>query len=145
MTIRVADLVAFIDRTRHAVEASVSADGAPQAAVIGVAVTPELELVFDTLTTTRKCGNLRRDRRIALVIHDDASTIQLEGAVDEPAGDELAALKARYFTKFPDGRDRELLPDCTYFRVRPTWVRWSDFRGAEPVIVELSAAELGAP
>ena len=53
------DLVAFLRRYRHAVQASVTPRGAPQAALVGVAVTDALELVFDTPGSTRKAANLR--------------------------------------------------------------------------------------
>jgi len=36
---------------------SISADGAPQSALVGFAVTDELEIVFDTLSDTRKYRN----------------------------------------------------------------------------------------
>ena len=42
------ELVEFARNQKWAVEASVAASGAPQAAVIGVAVSDSLELVFDT-------------------------------------------------------------------------------------------------
>jgi pyridoxine/pyridoxamine 5'-phosphate oxidase len=134
------DFVAFVRRHRWAVQASVAAGGAPQAAVIGIAVTDGMELVFDTLETTRKCRNLRRDPRIALVVGwDDAETVQIEGVADEPLGAELAAAKAAYFAAFPDGPTREAWPGITYFRVRPTWLRYSDFRGdGPPRVVELA-------
>ena len=38
--------------------------GGPQAAVVGFAVSDLLEIVFDTVTTSRKYQNLRRDPRI---------------------------------------------------------------------------------
>jgi hypothetical protein len=138
-----AELVAFLRKHRWGVEASVATSGAPQAAVVGIGVSDELELVFDTLDSTRKCANLRRDRRAAFVIGwDDGQTVQLEGIADEPAGEELARLQAVYFEAFADGPSRLSWPGITYFRVRPTWVRYSDFRGAEAVIVELGPAEL---
>jgi general stress protein 26 len=124
-----AELLSFIRRHRYAVQASTRADGAPQAAVIGIAVSEELDIVFDTLGTSRKAQNLRRDPRIALVIGwDEEQTVQLEGVADEPSGEELARLKAIYFAQFPDGLDRERWPDIAYFRVRPSWARYSDFR-----------------
>ncbi len=131
------DLVVFLRKHPYAVQASVSGPGAPQAAVIGIAISDELESVFDTLDTSRKCQNLRRDPRVALVIGwDEAQTVQVEGLADEPTGDDLARCKALYLARFPDGRERESWPGITYFRVRPTWIRYSDFRGAQPVIVE---------
>jgi hypothetical protein len=139
-----AELVAFIRRHRYAVEASVSPAGDPQAAVVGIAVSDGLELVFDTLSTTRKADNLRRAGRIALVIGwDDEQTVQLEGAADEPTGPDLETLQGVYFAAFPDGPTRLSWPGITYFRVRPTWIRYSDFRGPEPRIVELSGTALG--
>ena len=134
-----AELIAFLGRHRLGVLASVAAGGAPQSAVVGVAVSDALEIVFDTLGSTRKAANLRRDGRAALVIGwDEEQTVQLEGIADEPAGAELARLKQVYFAAFPDGPTRESWPGITYFRVRPTWVRYSDFRGAEPEIFEMT-------
>ena len=45
-----------------------SADGGPQAALIGFGVTDQFELVFDTLRSTRKAVNLEGNPRVALVI-----------------------------------------------------------------------------
>lgn len=123
------DLLSFLRHHRYAVQASTAASGAPQAAVIGIAVSDQLEIVFDTHGASRKGKNLRRDPRIALVVGwDDEQTVQLEGTVDEPTGVELARLKAVYFARFPDGLERESWPDITYFRIRPSWARYSDFR-----------------
>jgi len=134
-----AELVAFLRKYKLAVEATVTAGGAPQAAVIGFAVSDELELVFDTTEDTRKCQNLRADPRIALVIGwDDAATAQLEGVVDFPTGDELERIRAVYFTAYPDGRDRLAWPGIVHVRVRPTWVRLSDFTVDPPRIETIS-------
>jgi len=131
------ELVQFLRRHRYAVQATTNAEGGPQAAVIGVAVSDQLELVFDTLGTTRKAENLRRDPRIALVVGwDDDQTVQLEGTADEPQGEELARLKSVYFQTFADGIERQQWPAITYFRVRLGWARYSDFRPGG-VIVEL--------
>jgi len=138
-----AELIAFIRRHRLAVVATTTAAGAPQAAVVGMAVTDELELVFDTLGTTRKAQNLRCDGRAAVVLGwDDEQTVQLEGLADEPSGETLERLKRSYFLAFPDGPARLAWPGITYFRVRPTWARFSDFRPGSARVVELAGAEL---
>lgn len=64
--------------------------------------------------------------------------MQLEGLCDEPAGAELERLRAVYLARFPDGQERMAWPDITYVRVRPTWIRYSDFRGAAPAVVEIA-------
>ena len=140
------ELVEFIRAQKWAVEASVSAEGGPQAAVIGVAVTESLELVFDTLGTTRKAKNLRAAPRVAFVIGwDEGKTVQYEGTADEPAGEELARIKAAYFDKFPDGVERQAWEGITYFRTRPTWIRVSDFTKSPPEIVELDPSTWNDP
>ena len=133
-----AELLEYLRRGKHAVQASSAKSGAPQAAIVGVAVTDALEVFFDTLDSTRKCANLRRDPRVAFVFgtDTDAWTVQYEGVADEPKGAELDRLLALYLAKFPDGRERQSWPGITYFRVRPTWIRFSDYRGAQPLIVE---------
>jgi len=140
-----AELVQFLRRYRLAVEASVAPGGAPQAAVIGFGVSDTCEIVFDTVTTTRKYGNLAADPRIALVIGwDHEATAQIEGVVDFPTGAELARVRDVYFAAYPDGRDRLAWAGITHARVRPTWVSFSDFTKDPPLIVELTAAELAA-
>lgn len=139
------DLLAFLRSEKHAVQASGGADG-PQAAVVGIAVSDAFEIVFDTVETTRKARNLRRDPRLALVVGgtgpNDAKTVQYNGIVDEPTGAELARLKQLYFARFPDGPGRESWAGITYFRARPVWLRFSDFSQAPPVILEFTGAEL---
>jgi hypothetical protein len=135
-----ADLVEFLRQHRLAVQSSVSQGGSPQAAVVGIVVSDELEIVFDTLAGSRKATNLRRDPRVALVVgwsFDDARTAQIEGVADEPRGVELERIKALYFEGFPDGIERARTAEIAYFRVRPTWARLSDFRSEPPVIDEL--------
>jgi general stress protein 26 len=139
------ELLAFLRGHRLCVQASVSSSGAPQAAVVGFAVSDDLEIVFDTLTTTRKVGNLRSNARVSLVVGwDDERTAQIEGIADEPKGAELHRLKTVYFAAWPDGVERESWKDITYVRVRPTWARFSDFRPNRP-IVELREADLRKP
>ncbi len=132
----------------HAVEASVSGLGAPQAAVVGIVVTDRFELVFDTLAATRKAANLRRNGRLAFVIGGpgpgDLRTVQYEGVADEPVGEELAALTSQYLARFPDGVTRQSWPGLIYVRVRPTWLRWSDFSVEPPVIIEWTANQLAS-
>lgn len=136
-----AEMLQFIRRHRYGVQASLAANGAPQAAVVGIAVTDAAEVVFDTLGTSRKAQNLRREPRIALVVGwDEEQTLQLEGVADEPTGDELQRLKRVYLAAFPDGIEREPWPDITYVRVRVTWARYSDFRSGGGVCeIDLSA------
>ena len=136
------ELLAFLRRHRLCVQASVSKAGAPQAAVVGFGVSDDLEIVFDSVDTTRKIPNLRREPRIALVIGwDEEQTVQIEGFADEPTGPDLDRVKQVYFAAYPDGPERQAWKGITYVRVRPNWARYSDFRPGGG-IVELTEAEL---
>lgn len=128
MAVSKQELYDFIKARSLAVLATVSGDGAPEAALVGIAVTPDLELIFDTLDATRKFPNLMRDPRIAFVIGwDGEETLQYEGVADQPEGEELERLKDIYFAAIPDGRDRQDWPGLTYVRVKPRWVRFSSY------------------
>src|SRR5215469_4555353 len=136
-----AELLEFLQKHRLGVLATVSPTSGPEAALVGIAVTERLEVVFDTLETTRKCQNLRTHAKIAFVIGwDDETTVQLEGIADEPVGPELDRLKTIYFAVYPDGESRQSWPGITYFRVRPTWARYSDF--GDGAFVEFTEAQL---
>ncbi len=143
-----ADLLRFARRHRVAVQTSVAENGAPQAAIVGIAVGDNFEIVFDTLQTTRKAQYLRRDPRIALVLGGwapgEEQTIQYEGVADEPSGPELERVRELYFSVYPDGRERLKWSGLIHVRVRPTWLRYSDFGRSPEEILEYSAAELAA-
>jgi len=62
------ELLQFLRDHSLAVQASLSLSVAPQAAVVGIVVTDYFEVFFDTLESSRKVQNLRRNPRIALVI-----------------------------------------------------------------------------
>ena len=140
------ELLRLMRTARYAVEATVTQTGAPQAAVVGVAVTDAFEIVFDTIGASRKAQNLRVNRRVALVLLNnhagDERTIQYEGLADEPHGAQLERLKDIYFGVFPDGRDRQAWPGLTYFRVTPTWIQYSNYNADPPEIVVFEAGDL---
>ena len=112
--------------------------------MVAIAVSDRLELVFDTVKSSRKYQNLVREPRVALVIGwDQEITAQIEGRADFPVGDELERIREVYFASHPDGRDRLSWPGIAHVRVRPMWARFSDFNQTPSYVVELDAKELG--
>ena|SRR5579864_3780016 len=87
-----ADVLKFMRTHSLGVQASVSTDSSPQAAVVGFVVSDDFEIIFDTVATTRKIVNLRQNPGCAFVIGGltevDERTVQYEGSADEPTGDE---------------------------------------------------------
>jgi general stress protein 26 len=138
-------LLQFMRSEKYAVQASVSSDGTPQAAVIGIAVSDRFEIVFDTIASSRKALNLQANPAVAIVVggtrDGDERTVQYEGTADEPGGAELERLLVLYYARFPDGRERRTWPGLIYVRVRPTWIRYSNFGAQPPEIVEFDPRE----
>jgi hypothetical protein len=106
-----AELFAFISGCRLGVLGSVSPQGVPQSVMVGIAVTEKLEIVFDTLDTTRKYRNLTENRKASFVVGwEGEKTAQFEGEAFLPKGEELARYKRVYFAAWPDGAARESWP-----------------------------------
>ena len=140
-----AEVLAFLRQHRLAVEATVTKDAAPQAAVVGIAVGDELEIVFDTLESTRKFANLRENPRVALVVGwDREATAQIDGIAHFPTGADLVRAQELYFSVYPEGRDRLAWKGIRHVVVRPSFVRFSDFGKSPPVFAEFGPHELGS-
>ena len=118
----------FIAARKYGVISSIGPGGEPQSALVGIAVSPDLEIVFDTVKTSRKYPNLKVDPRIAVVTGwEGEQTVQFEGLAVEPENGELQRAKAIYFAAWPSGVERQKWPGIAYFLIRPAWVRYSDF------------------
>jgi Pyridoxamine 5'-phosphate oxidase len=134
-----AELFAFLSSCKLGVLGSISPEGVPQSALVGIAVTEEIEIIFDTLDTTRKYRNLTASCAASFAVGwEDERTVQFEGDAFLPEGDELARYKEIYFATWLDGPARQSWPGITYFVVRPRWIRYSDFDQRPPRIEELS-------
>jgi len=132
------ELLDYMRKHRLAVISSAAADGAPQGALVGVATTDSLELVFDTISSSRKHANLSRDRRVAVTFCGPAEqTLQLEGVAlpVSTGGSADAVYREAYYLAWPDGRDRLTWTGLSYWRIVPRWARYSDF-SLGPLIAE---------
>jgi pyridoxine/pyridoxamine 5'-phosphate oxidase len=132
------EVFAFIRGKKLAVISTVHASGAPEAALVGIALTADNDIVFDSFSTSRKALNLATRPAAALVVGwDDEICVQVEGMARRPAGDDLAMAKAAYFAAWPEGKARESWPDIAWYAVRPRWLRYCSFAGA-PEIFEFT-------
>jgi hypothetical protein len=132
----------FMTKFHYGVVSSVPSDGTPQSALVGIAVTPDLEIVFDTLRSTRKYANLTRQPACSFVVGwGGEQTVQFEGVAAEPEGAELDRVREAYFAVWPDGPARLAWAGLMHFVVRPRWLRYSDFDQSPPLIVEMRFPE----
>lgn len=125
----------FIKKQLLAVLTTVNEKSQPEAALIGIVVTPELEIVFDTANTSRKYLNIIQNPAVALVIGwDNEITLQYEGIATELKGDDVF-YKEIYFDTFKDGRQRaESMHGIVHFKITPHWVRYCNYN--HPTIIK---------
>ena len=94
----------FIAARRLALIASIGPQGEPQSARVGFAVSLALEIVLDTVTSSRKYPNLKHDPHIAIVFGWESETaVQSEGLAIEPEGGDLDRAKSIYFSAWRRG------------------------------------------
>ena len=132
-------LHSFMVRHRYGVVSSISGDGTPQSALVGIAISPDLEIIFDTVKSSRKYPNLITRHNCSFVVGwAGEQTVQFEGIAIEPNGPDLKRYQEIYFTVCPEGRAHLNWPYIAYFVVRPRWIRYSDYDQTPPVIEEVT-------
>ncbi len=108
-----AELLAYMRSHKLAVVSTVDASGSPQAALVGVATTEAFDLIFDSVSTSRKHANLMRDPRAAVTFGGPAEqTLQFEGlalpvSTTDPAD---APWREAYYRAWPECRDHLACP-----------------------------------
>lgn len=121
-----------LTRKRHYAALSTAAPGGqPQSAPMRYCVTDDFEIVMGTLAVSRKYANLERNAKVAVLIWDNEFAIQIEGAFEQPSGNGQDRLRELFTYEFPENarirsaRGSDL--GHVYFRIVPSWVRYSDF------------------
>ncbi|HUO02123.1 MAG TPA: pyridoxamine 5'-phosphate oxidase family protein [Rhizomicrobium sp.] len=118
----------FIRARAQGVIATVSLDGNPEAALVDIAVKPDLSIVFETTNQTRKFANLLVHPSIALVVGWGGSeTLQYDGTAELLSNHARHEAVAHYLSVFPDKASHPTWPGNHYFLVRPLWIRFSDY------------------
>ena len=127
-------LYEFMRARPLAVIATADGEAKPEAALIDVAVTEDLEVIFETTTATRKIANLRHNPRVALVVGwDSDQTLQIDGLAEEPDGQALERVRGCYLFTFPEKTSHQNWPGNCYFLVRPLWIRFSNYHSPRTV------------
>lgn len=99
-------------------------------------MTSRVEIVFDTVKSSRKYGNLAARPECSFVIGwEGEQTLQFEGTARELREPELRDFLKVYLDVWPECRAHLKWPDIVYFVVTPTWIRYSDFGQNPPRII----------
>ncbi len=136
-----AELFKFLASQKLGVLGTITPDGSPQSALIGIAVVESLGIVFDTLTTSRKYRNLLANPAASLVVGWESEvTVQYEGVARELTGPERTPYLDEYFAVWPECKSHLQWPDIAHFLIRPQWIRHSDYAQEPPMIQEFRYA-----
>jgi hypothetical protein len=121
-------LFAFIQRHELAVMATASGAAVPEAALVNIAVTPALEIVFETTAATRKHANLRDNPHVAMVVGwKDDQTLQIDGIAEMLEGASRDRLRKVFMAAFPEKAFHAYWPGNDFYCVRPYWARFSNY------------------
>lgn len=136
---KVPDLYTFLSQCRLGVLSTIGEANVPQSALVGIAITKDLEIVFDTVKSSRKYPNLIARSACSFVIGwTGEQTAQYEGHAHELSGNELPRYQQTYFDTWPECRAHLTWAGIVYFVVRPRWIRYSDFEQSPPLIQEFT-------
>ncbi len=133
-------ILAFIKTKKHAVISTCGQNQQPEAALMGFGETNSFELIFGTFKTSKKYKNLKDNNKVAFVIgwDEDYITVQYEGLAEELSQSEIEKWVPLYHKKVPGATAFKSHPDQTYWKVKPTWIRYSDLSGDEEKIYEFT-------
>ena len=101
-------------------------------------MTDNLEIIFNTYSTSRKYKNLKLNPNVSIVIGfgDRLKTLQYEGIAEELEGHQEGKVMSDYKDNLGFFR-RWKIKDMRYFKVKPRWIRLSDFSQYPPKTIEV--------
>ncbi len=132
------DLYEILAGYRLGVLGTIGPDGRPQSALVGIAVTPRLDIIFDTVDSSRKYANLMARPACSFVVggwNTGKRTIQFEGDAEVVTEPDLDGFREAYFKTWPDGAERMSWSGIVHFAVRPRWIRYTEY-GVTQVVKE---------
>lgn len=115
-----------------------SVNNKPEAAMVGFSETDELEIIFGTFNDTRKFANLQKNSHVAFVISSDTVTVQYEGIAKMAEGNQTDEYRTIHLTKNPRAQKVSHHLKQQFFKVTPTWIRYTNVTTKPPEIFELT-------
>jgi general stress protein 26 len=114
----------------------------PESALIAFAELATLEIIFITREDSRKYMNLISNKHVSLVIGWDSKqwkTLQYEGDAYAVNKRDYPACKDFFAKKKDTPCTAEFLssPLMKFFKIKPTWIGFSNFTGEKPHVIEI--------
>ena len=117
----------FIKEHQIAVISTVTSDFLPVSAVVGIFANDKMELFFGTFNTSRKFVNIEKNPRVSFVIGwDKGKTVQYEGEAKKLSGKAEEEFKKAHLAKMSTAAKYVSASEAVFFKVTPTWIRYTD-------------------
>ncbi|PKQ14459.1 MAG: hypothetical protein CVT68_11770 [Actinobacteria bacterium HGW-Actinobacteria-8] len=130
-----ADIAAFVRQEGRAIVATVTPDGVPEAALVGITALDDGTLIFNVVPWARKLVNLKGNGRIAVVAGTVGPvSVQFEGPAVVTEGESAERYAAEFERLVPGSKSR--YEGYEVVVVRPDWLRVYDVSHKPPLVVE---------
>ncbi len=112
----------------------------PESALVAFDQYDNFEIVFETFDDSRKYANLQSDKHVSLVVGFSPKTqitLQYEGIAEEIRPENYEKYIKHFLAKDTPCSEKFLRDlRVKFFKIKPKWLRYSDYRGKTPRIIE---------
>jgi len=130
------DLYYYMHKFIDGVISTCGKNGQPESAVVGLGQTDKLEIIFGTNHSTRKYKNIIENPHVSFVLWEENTTMQYEGVATELFGEEKQRLIEIFHTKVPSAAHFKNQQGQVYFKITPTWIRFTDYKNKTSPVQE---------
>ena len=132
----------FLKDNKFAVLATTSSSGYPESSLVGFSNTENGDIVFRSLSNSRKNQNIKENSKVSVVVvfgQDSWRTLQLEGVArlvvdpkEKTTLEDSHCQKIKAYEKFRDNQMNE------YFVVETRWLRYTDLSSSPAEVWEVN-------
>lgn len=130
----------FLNRCPLAVLSTLNKENKPESAVIAFCETESFDIIFECFKDSRKYSNLKSNKHVSLTTGFSAKkhiTFQYEGVAEEQHGKDIENCKNLFKNKdTPCSEEFLENPKAIFFKIKPKWIRYSDYTAKPPIIIE---------
>ncbi len=124
-------IINLLDKNEFGVIATNCSGRAPESAVVAVSnTTSDLQIIFGTFKASRKYANILTDNKVSLAVGWDnqtKQTMQIEGLATEVSPEQRGEIEDIHCKKNPSSERFRGNLQQSYFLIKPTWIRYSDY------------------
>ncbi|MCA9309215.1 pyridoxamine 5'-phosphate oxidase family protein [Candidatus Saccharibacteria bacterium] len=124
----------FLEDFEECVIATVNERAKPEAATVGLSCDDNFTFLIGTNKDTRKAANISQNNSVALVVgFSGPKTVQIEGVAEKVTRDTHQERIELHLDTVSGARSFDGEPGQTYYMIKPTWLRFTDYTQEDPI------------